>query len=220
MCFSTTASFITGGGLSVMGAASLKQARKRDKFIAAIPLLFGIQQILEGFQWMALNAEQVAKIPLYGFLFFSSVVWPTYIPLTVFLLDKKRQRITRWFLSMGGGLSLFNLWTLLTKPTTAQITNHSIQYICGITTLYDGWFSGVYLLVTCGSFLISSNPMFRLLGIVSLLSVLISYFFFSVTFVSVWCFFAAVLSSLIYFYIRNHNIAHPKNNTNEHIYQL
>lgn len=213
MCFSTTASFVSGGGLSVIGAASLKQARKRDKIIAVIPLLFGIQQIFEGFQWMALNAQQVAKIPLYGFLFFASVVWPTYIPLTVYLLDKKRKRITRCFLIMGGGLSLFNLWTLVTNPATAQISNHSIQYICSITTQFS-WFSGIYLLVTCGTLLISSKSIFRLLGIVSSISVLISYFFYSVTLVSVWCYFAAILSSLIYFYIRNKNIAYSKNKNN------
>src|SRR5258708_28244724 len=176
MCFSTTASFVAGGGLSAIGVASLKQARKRDKFIAAIPLLFGIQQILEGLQWMALNSQQVARIPLYGFLFFSSVVWPTYIPLTVFLLDKKRQKITRWFLAMGGALSLYNLWTLLANPASAQITNHSIQYICDILTQYNWvWLSVVYLFVTCASLLISSNRMLRLLGIVSSLRVLISY---------------------------------------------
>lgn len=209
MCFSTTASFVAGGGLSVIGVASIKQARKRDKLMAAIPLLFGIQQILEGFQWMALNSLQVAMIPLYGFLFFASVVWPTYIPLTVFLLDKKSRRITSWFLAMGGGLSLYYLWTLLTEPATAQITNHSVQYLCGVTTQYS-WLSIIYLLVTCGSLLISSKPIFRLLGIVSSLSVLVSYFFFSVTFVSVWCFFAAILSSLIYFYMHNHRIANSK----------
>ncbi|HEY4964175.1 MAG TPA: DUF6629 family protein [Candidatus Saccharimonadales bacterium] len=204
MCFSPTASFVAGGGLSVIGIASLTKARKRDKLLAAIPLLFGIQQILEGLQWLALNMHQVAKIPLYGFLFFSSVFWPAYIPLIVFLLDKKRQRITRWFLAVGGGLSLFNLWTLLTNPATAQITNHSIQYVCSVAT-QTSWLSGIYLLATGGSLLISSVPILRLLGIISAIGVLIAYFFYSVTFVSVWCFFAAILSSVIYFYVRNHN---------------
>lgn len=208
MCFSSTASFVAGGGLSVIGAVSIKQARKRDKIIAAIPLLFGIQQIFEGFQWMALNTQQVAKIPLYGFLFFSNLIWPTYIPLAVFLLDKKSRRITIWFLVMGGALSLLNLW-LLTQPTSAQIKNHSIQYICSIPQ-HSNWFAGLYILVTCGSALVSSNRMFRIIGIVNLLSVVITYIFFSVTFVSVWCFFAAILSFAIYFYIRNQNTAKPK----------
>lgn len=167
MCFSTSASFIAGGCLSIIGIASLKKAHNRDKFIAAIPFIFGVQQILEGFQWMALNTQQVAMIPLYAYLFFASVFWPTYIPLTVLLLDKLRQKITRWFLTIDGYLSFYNLWMLSTKPTTAQIINHSIQYICGITTTSYSWLSGVYMLVTCGPFLISSNPMLRLLGIVS-----------------------------------------------------
>jgi hypothetical protein len=176
--------------------------------LAAIPLLFGIQQILEGLQWVALNDQQVSTIALYGFLFFATIVWPTYVPLTVFLLDKKRWGITRWFLAMGSALSLYDAWILLTKPETAQITNHSIQYLCTVAnTAPYNWPSWLYLLATCGSFLVSSIPMFRLLGMVGLLSVLITYFFFSVTFVSVWCFFAAVLSSLIYFYVRSRDKA-------------
>lgn len=53
MCFSATASFAAGAGLLVVGAITLRQARRRAEMpFAAIPLLFGIQQLIEGALWL------------------------------------------------------------------------------------------------------------------------------------------------------------------------
>ena len=56
MCFSATASLTAGGLLSLTGIATLKKAKdnKRNAF-AAIPLIFGIQQITEGILWLSLE---------------------------------------------------------------------------------------------------------------------------------------------------------------------
>jgi len=91
MCFSASASFIAGGGLTALGSASLPIAKKRKKLLAALPLLFGIQQISEGFQWQSLNAGTTSPAAGYFFLFFASIVFPIYIPLSVFILDKKEE---------------------------------------------------------------------------------------------------------------------------------
>ena len=46
MCFSATASFITGGVLSAVGVVTIKKAEKKSEIpFASIPLLFGIQQM-------------------------------------------------------------------------------------------------------------------------------------------------------------------------------
>ena len=49
MCFSATASFISGTTLCVIGVATLKQTKGSAEVpFALIPLLFGIQQLIEG----------------------------------------------------------------------------------------------------------------------------------------------------------------------------
>jgi hypothetical protein len=56
MCFSPGASFTLGAALLVTGAASLKEVKRpRQVLLAGIPVLFGIQQIIEGFMWLSLT---------------------------------------------------------------------------------------------------------------------------------------------------------------------
>ena len=53
MCFSASASFIAGTSLSAVGVAALRNTKARsEQPLAAIPLLFGIQQLAEGVIWL------------------------------------------------------------------------------------------------------------------------------------------------------------------------
>jgi hypothetical protein len=53
MCFSASASFIAGTSLSVIGVAAIRRTRARTELpFAMIPLLFGIQQLIEGVIWL------------------------------------------------------------------------------------------------------------------------------------------------------------------------
>ena len=58
MCFSATASFIAGTTLSVVGVAALKRTEAKTELpFAAIPLLFGIQQLIEGVIWLTFSYD-------------------------------------------------------------------------------------------------------------------------------------------------------------------
>jgi len=53
MCFSAEASFIAGGILSIAGIVTLAKTQNPSyRALASIPLLFGLQQIGEGFVWL------------------------------------------------------------------------------------------------------------------------------------------------------------------------
>ena len=53
MCFSATASFSVGAILLGLGTLTLKAARRPPELVlAAIPLLFAIQQLSEGVIWL------------------------------------------------------------------------------------------------------------------------------------------------------------------------
>ena len=106
MCFSAPASFIVGGGLVTLGVASFVIAKKEDRILAAIPILFGIQQLVEGFQWLNLNISSFSLPAGYAFLFFALIIWPIYVPVVVYILDKRRRKFLKWFIFLGIAVAL------------------------------------------------------------------------------------------------------------------
>ena len=78
MCFSANASFGAGIILAVISVASLKKVQYPTHiYFAAIPLIFCIQQIIEGLLWLALTDPvytSLEKVTTYSFLFFAQVI--------------------------------------------------------------------------------------------------------------------------------------------------
>lgn len=60
----------------------------------------------------------------------------------------------------------------------------------------------MYLMATCASFLFSSHKIMNILGVFVAVSFAITYYFYTASYVSVWCFFAAILSVVVYLYFR------------------
>ena len=95
MCFSATASFIAGITLSVAGVAALKRTEAKTELpFAAIPLLFGIQQLIEGVIWLTFSYDTpfLKQTLTYVYAGFSHVLWPIYVPLAVGILEAVRWR--------------------------------------------------------------------------------------------------------------------------------
>ena len=94
MCFSATASFTLGSILLIGGTYAMVRAVKETPdfvAIAAYPIAFGIQQIFEGGVWVNLlnGSVKVTQIPAFGFLFFSHLFWPLWVPLSIWWLEKR-----------------------------------------------------------------------------------------------------------------------------------
>jgi hypothetical protein len=60
----------------------------------------------------------------------------------------------------------------------------------------------LYLAATCVSCFLSSHGYVKLFGVLALLSFIAAYLVHVMALVSIWCFFAAVLSLLIYIHLR------------------
>jgi hypothetical protein len=201
MCFSPEASFIASGGLALIGASSVKKTKGKYKLIGLIPMLFAAQQFLEGVQWLSMRNGALSQFAAYGFIFFAFLVWPVYVPLSIFIIDKKRRHITRWFLVLGVGTAAFLLISLITHPLNAVMLDGSIDY--QIDVIFDQFVLAGYFLSVCGTPIVSSKPGFKLLGITALVSAAAAGIIFHYAFVSVWCFFGAIISGLIYLYARS-----------------
>src|SRR4051794_1009559 len=121
MCFSATASFAAGAALLPAGAYCCHQALGKDRRlvpVALIPVLFGAQQIAEGFVWLAVDRGDTAAAtgPALVFLFFALGFWPFWPACCVnFLsLDPPRQLLARglalvsllWFVVLYGPIAV------------------------------------------------------------------------------------------------------------------
>ncbi len=200
MCFSAPASFIASGGLVVLGGASFVAAKKEDKILALIPLLFGIQQFFEGIQWVYLDVGSSSLTAGYSFLIFAFIVWPIYVPTFVYILDKKKRKILRWFIFLGSAIALYFLVLFLTQSLEIDKLHACVNYSFNFpykTVVNIGYLSAIFL-----PLFISSHRIFKLFGIAIAFFAIIAWLFFTLTFASVWCFFAAIVSSMFFFYIK------------------
>ena len=200
MCFSATASFTAGAGLLVIGAITIRLARDRAELpFAAIPVLFGVQQLIEGALWLTFpdKAPLLNAILTYTYSLFSHVLWPVYVPIAVILMEpiRWRRRVIAGIALAGAVVGLYLLYFLVTQPLTAQVVGQHITYKSPhFNTVAVMLF---YVLGTCISSLFSSCGSVRWFGVVTLLSFGAASVFYAAWFISVWCFFAAVLSSII-----------------------
>lgn len=180
-----------------------KVKRKSDILFATVPLLFGIQQLSEGVIWIASPASTLNTVMTYFFSFFSHVLWPTFIPLAVLLMEKVswRRKFLQGFVVMGAIVSLYLLYFLITEPIKAEIINESIAYLS--PHFYIVPMLLFYFAATCISALFSSHRFVNMFGIFAFASAIITYIFWANTFISVWCFFAAIMSIFIYLHLQS-----------------
>lgn len=200
MCFSATASFTAGISLLIIGAATIRRVKRREELLyASIPLLFAIQQLIEGALWLTFPAKAplLNTVLTHAYSFFSHVLWPIYIPAAVLLLETTawRRKILAVITVAGTIIGLYLLYFLVRLPIVAKVTGHHIAYIS--PHFYAIAAMGLYLLGTCVSSLFSGHQFVRLFGIAALLSFLITYAVYTIWFISVWCFFAALLSGIV-----------------------
>jgi len=201
MCFSPIASFATAGLTGAIGIASLARVTQpRELPLAATPLIFGVQQAVEGALWINLplapSGAAVAGLTLV-FLLFAQVFWPVYAPLVVWSLEpnERRRRLMLMCLALGVGLASYLLWRLLGGPREAVIVNGCIVYRTQPGHLVP--VALAYLAATCLPPVISSRRTILALGAVILAGSVVAYIFYWEAFLSVWCFFAAAASAVI-----------------------
>jgi hypothetical protein len=200
MCFSATASFVASGGLAVAGAATLQVAPKRRRLLAVIPFAFALQQALEGIQWLYLNDSTVCITYGYGYFAFAYIFWPVFIPAAVYALDHKSRAIMRWFLMLGIGVALWNLYFLFVGQLAVFVDGGRIIYDVGAPAA--GVIAPLYIIAVCGALLVSRIRAFRLFGMLILAAAATAYIWFRPGFPSAWCYFAAVISVLVFWYAK------------------
>ena len=201
MCFSAAASFSAGAVLLGLGALTVKSShRRRELPLAAIPLLFAIQQLTEGVIWLTFRHEAplLNWVMTHLYSFFSHVLWPIYVPVAVLLIEPLRWRRTvqLGFVAAGLTVGVYLLQILLTFPVVSRPTGQHMEYVS--PHFFAATVMTLYLLAATVSPMFSSHRQVKLFGVLALMSFAAAYGFYATWFISVWCFFAALLSAVIY----------------------
>ena len=200
MCFSTSASFGAGIVLSVIGVASIKKAGTRSQVaFASIPLIFAVQQITEGFLWLALSDPDFAFLQwptTYIFLFFAQIVWPFWVPFSILKLEKEpgRKKIGRVLMITGAIVSSYLAYCLLSFHVEAKIIGMHISYKQDYPVALGQYGGLLYVIATIAPPFLSSIKRMWTLGTAILISYIITTIFYTDYIVSVWCFFASIIS--------------------------
>lgn len=219
MCFSATASFAAGGLLVPMGIYLSRHAwlnRSRFLLFAIYPLIFGIQQTFEGLLWLSLeNRLDLLDFSAYGYIFFSNVFWPFWVPFSVWWLrsDGAKNNFSLGLAVFALVCGLLAYIPLLINDGWLQVylVKHSIVY--SIKLIFDDLHrelvNTMYTLVILLPLLFQSDRHIRNFGILIFISVVLSRLFFDYAFVSIWCYFAAILSLYIFFLITKQQAGDP-----------
>lgn len=204
MCFSSAASFGASGVLLVIGVAGIiKAEHNRQLFFAVIPLIFAVQQFTEGFLWLSLEGRLPGyeKILTYTYLFFAQVLWPVWIPLAFlwFENDNVRRIFLKFLAGAGMLVGLYLAYGLLSFNVSSEIVNNHIKYTLDFPKNLQGYGNLLYGLATVAPAFVSGVKGMKVFGLLVILAYFVSYFYFKSALISVWCYFAAVISISIWF---------------------
>jgi len=201
MCFSATASFVAAGVTGAIGIAAMTRvSRPRELPLAVTPILFALQQAIEGLLWLHLPtapAGAAAARLTFLFLLFAESFWPVYAPVAALLLEPPglRRRLMVPCLAAGIGVVAYLSWWMLAGAHHARILGGHIVYDTGFEP--SAAVGAAYLAATCLPLMLSSQRTVAVLGAIILAGCAVAYAFYWDTLVSVWCFFAAAASLVI-----------------------
>ncbi|HVJ98572.1 MAG TPA: DUF6629 family protein [Acidimicrobiia bacterium] len=207
MCFSPEADAIVGGIVVAVGVDALRHTTAPKQLaLAALPVVFGVHQITEAFVWWGLHgnvSDTIERAALWIYLLIALVALPAYVPLAVRLIEPLagRRRIITALWALGLVVAVVLAAAMIREPINAAIDGRHIAYsVEGMRT--GGPIIALYVLATCGALLACSYRDIAVLGAVNLAAVPLLMWLTSGGFVSLWCFWAALVSVVIALHMR------------------
>jgi hypothetical protein len=199
MCFSATASFSAAAVCGAIGVPTVRRASRPDLMLAFIPMMFALQQALEGVEWLT-NAEGLGRCAGYDFAIIAFCIWPLYVPVAAWLseTDPWRRRTMLGFVLLGAVAAAVAAW-VLHKGLTIDFATNQIRYLPA--RRYPPIFDYIYAAIVTVPLLLHRNIYLRINACVVLVFFAASILLFNPARYSVWCFFAALSSILLFFFV-------------------
>jgi hypothetical protein len=213
MCFSATANFVGCAVLGTVGVATLLEVKqRRELLLAAAPTLFALHQGIEGFVWLGLEHRlpaMVAHDAGAAFVLYAQGLLPFLLPLSILLIEPtlKRRRRMLGFVILGGLLALYVLWGLIAYPLQVSMGMNGIVYLNAISTTTA--VAVLYVIATCGALFFSGFRALVVFGGFNVAGLVVVMLVRRLEFTSIWCFYAAVVSVILYFFFRTTRTVRP-----------
>lgn len=211
MCFSATASFIAGVSLSALGAATVKKAELKAEIpFAMIPLLFGVQQIIEGMLWLSFRFDTPLLNVTINFgsdRKFDDQVKKVQADRDSSDLECRYHLFAPSYDFHQSDGEWHKHWPQYVREQRKHVRHGHMVYVSPHFNKVP--VMALYLAATCVSCFFSSHKIINIFGILALLLFMVAYWFYTVAFFSVWCFFAAILSVVIYVHFKFENERAP-----------
>jgi uncharacterized membrane protein len=172
---------------------------------AAIPLVFATQQAAEGTVWVTMDGDPHAvlhRLAVNLFLGCALVIWPTWLPVSLRAAETNstRRRVLTALSAFGLLFSACAAVVLMRGQPLAQIAGHSIRYEYGGSgnASQHFFYLVAYVIPVVAPLFVSTTELSRTIGTLLIVSLALTAFTERDTLTSVWCFFAALLSGLIW----------------------
>lgn len=219
MCFSSGASFAVASVLLPAGISSVRYCLDHDRRelvpLAVSPVLFALQQGLEGLVWLGLDTGSggtLVREASLGYLFFAYAFWLAWIPWCALCLGRHelgspRRWLHQAILILGMAVGI-GLWLpLLLDPGLIRpaVVEGSIAY--NTTLVAQDWISlevgsTIYAAIITVPLLLSRSAGLRWFAALIVLAFLVTHAFYPFALTSVWCYFSAVFSVFLYWILR------------------
>lgn len=205
MCLSAPVSFTAAAVLIPLGAATMRRAWQTDRrylAVATLPVLLGVQQLIEGLIWTEgarANLPAVEVLSL-AYTFFAWIAWPVWIPLSAYFVEPaRRQPAYLIFIIVGAMLGSIQWLPYLAHAGWLKVSflDYAVRYsdqqlldvIVGRPLTY-----AVYSGLVIVPMLLSSDHRLRVFGGLIALVLAVTLAFFQWAYISVFCFGGAVAS--------------------------
>lgn len=204
MCFSESASVVSGLVIGGVGVATVRIVPDRRQLpFAALPVMFGVHQVLEGIVWDQLehSGQSAIRTPAVEmWLLIAWLVLPIWVPLAVRLFepDERRRRLMLGLAAIGVVIAGYLAVHSFVAMTTVRVDGHHLDYA---TPAQPGWMLAIpYIAAACLPMVLSSYRFVVNFGVALLGSLAITLMVNARALSSVWCFFAAALSLSLSFH--------------------
>ncbi len=207
MCFSPEADLVVGGLVVAIGVDALRHIREpKQVVLASLPLLFGLHQVDEAFVWLGLQghvSESIERVAVWVYLSFALAALPAIVPIAVFAVERSpaRRKLIGAMAALGIAVGVSLAVAVFRGSVNAVIDGRHIAY--DVSALRQGrQLTALYVVAACGALLLCSYRDIALLGVLNLIAVPVLMWMTVSGFISLWCFWAAIVSVVIDLHFR------------------
>ena len=205
MCFAPEADVATAVVVGALGIDAWRHVGdRRERPLAALPLVLAAHQLIQAFVWWGLRGEMpnaVWQTASWVYLAVAFGLLPVFIPFAVAALEPgPRPRRMTVLLALGAVVAAVLMYGVVRGPVDATIEGHHIAY--AVDLWHGGLVTALYVVATCGSLLVSHHRYVRRFGAWNLAAVVVLAWLDRDALISLWCAWAAVVSVAIALHLR------------------